>query len=325
MNHKLFNLKELLLVFIYTLSITFLFSQDAQLNNKDLEAFRKVEKDVKNNLSEEIVKINDTFFMIKPIGGVAGNIGVFIYDKGLVLVDDQWEIIEDLILETINSISKKEISFIINTHFHYDHVDGNKAFGKKGIPIISHENVRKRLKRKQSLYGHPQHNYNMVQDKYPNYGLPSTVYNSTMKIYVDDEEIHLLNFGPGHTDGDTIVYFKNNNVIHAGDSFVTYGYPFVDLNNGGSFKGFINILNQIISISNDETKIIPGHGPVCVVNDVITFKNILREHYEITKDRFEEGLSIKQIIAEIKTELNGPGNITKEEFIKNIIYDLKTN
>ena len=180
----------------------------AQTNDKDLEAFRKVEKDVENNLTEEIVKINDTFFMIKPIGGVAGNIGVFISDKGLVLVDDQWEIIEDLILETIKSISKKEVSFIINTHFHYDHVDGNKAFGKKGIPIVSHENVRKRLKRKTKLYGHPQHNYNMVQDKYPDYALPSTVYNSTMKIYIDDEEIQLSNFGPGHTDGDTIVFFK---------------------------------------------------------------------------------------------------------------------
>ena len=297
----------------------------AQTNDKDLKAFRKVEKDVENNLTEEIVKINDTFFMIKPIGGVAGNIGVFISDKGLVLVDDQWEIIEDLILETIKSISKKEVSFIINTHFHYDHVDGNKAFGKKGIPIVSHENVRKRLKRKTKLYGHPQHNYNMVQDKYPDYALPSTVYNSTMKIYIDDEEIQLSNFGPGHTDGDTIVFFKKSNVIHAGDSFVTYGYPFVDLNDGGSFKGFINILSQIIAISNGQTKIIPGHGPVCDINDVITLKNILQEHYEITEKGFTEGLSVEQIMAEIKSELNGPGNITKEDFIKNIIYDLKTN
>tara|TARA_B100000900_G_C20560896_1_gene708850 strand:+ start:248 stop:1186 length:939 start_codon:yes stop_codon:yes gene_type:complete len=297
----------------------------AQTNDKDLEAFRKVEKDVENNLTEEIVKINDTFFMIRPIGGVAGNIGVFISDKGLVLVDDQWEIIEDLILETIKSISKKEVSFIINTHFHYDHVDGNKAFGKKGIPIVSHENVRKRLKRKTKLYGHPQHNYNMVQDKYPDYALPSTVYNSTMKIYIDDEEIQFSNFGPGHTDGDTIVFFKKNNVIHAGDSFVTYGYPFVDLNNGGSFKGFINILSQIIAISNGQTKIIPGHGPVCDINDVITLKNILQEHYEITEKGYTEGLSVEQIMAEIKSELNGPGNITKEDFIKNIIYDLKTN
>ena len=231
---------------------------------------------------------------------------------------DRIQIIEDLILETIKSISKKEVSFIINTHFHYDHVDGNKAFGKKGIPIISHENVRKRLKRKTKLYGHPQHNYNMVQDKYPDYALPSTVYNSTMKIYIDDEEIQLSNFGPGHTDGDTIVFFKKNNVIHAGDSFVTYGYPFVDLNDGGSFKGFINILSQIIAISNGQTKIIPGHGPVCDINDVITLKNILQEHYEITEKGFIEGLSVKEIMAEIKSELNGPGNITKEDFIKNI-------
>ena len=297
----------------------------AQTNDKDLEPFKNVEKAVKNNLTEEIVKINDNFYMIRPIGGVAGNIGVFISDKGLVLVDDQWEIIEDLILESINSISKKEISFIINTHFHYDHVDGNKAFGKKGIPIISHENVRKRLKRKSTLYPNPKNNFIMVQDKHPDYALPSTVYNSTMKIYVDDEEIQLLHFGPGHTDGDTIVFFKKNNVIHAGDSFVTYGYPFVDLNDGGSFKGFINVLNQIIAISDDKTKIIPGHGPVSNINDVIAFKNILQEHYNITEMGFEDGLSLEQINIKIKSELNGRGNITKKDFINNIIYDLKIN
>ena len=309
----------------FILIILFSSFSTAQTNDMDLEAFRKVEKDVKNNLAEEIVKINDTFFMIKPIGVVAGNIGVFISDEGLVLVDDQWEIIEDLILETIKSISKKEVSFIINTHFHHDHVDGNKAFGKKGIPIISHENVRKRLKRKTILYPNPKNNFIMVQDKHPDYALPSTVYNSTMKIYVDDEEIQLSNFGPGHTDGDTIVFFKKNNVIHAGDSFVTYGYPFVDLNDGGSFRGFINILSQIIALSNDQTKIIPGHGPVCDINDVIALKKILQEHYEITEKGIAGGWSVKQIMDEIKSELNGEGNITKEDFIKNIIYDLKTN
>lgn len=165
----------------------------------------------------------------------------------------------------------------------------------------------------------------MIQDKYSEYALPTMVYNSAMKIYVDQEEIQLLNFGPGHTDGDTIVFFKNNNVIHAGDSFVTYGYPFVDLNDGGSFKGFINILNQIIAISNDQTKIIPGHGPVCNIDDVVTLKNILQEHYEITEKGFAKGLSKDQILAEIKSELKGTGNISKEDFINNIIYDLKTN
>ena len=309
----------------FILTILFSSFSIAQTIDKDLEPFRKRENDIKNNLTEEIVKINDSFFMIKPIGGVAGNIGVFISENGLVLVDDQWEIIEDLIIETINSISKKDVSFIINTHFHHDHVDGNKAFGKKGIPIVSHENARKRLMRKSTLYPNPKNGFIMVQDKYPNYALPSTVFNSTMKIYVDDEEIQLLNFGPGHTDGDTIGFFKKNNVIHAGDSFVTYGYPFVDLNDGGNFKGFINTLSQIIAISNGQTKIIPGHGPVCDINDVITLKNILQEHYEVTEKGFTEGLSEEQIMAEIKSELNGPGNITKEDFIKNIIYDLKTN
>ena len=125
----------------------------------------------------------------------------------------------------------------------------SKAFGKKGIPIISHEKVRKRLKRKTKLYGHPQHNYNMVQDKYPDFALPTTVYNSTMKIYVEDEEIQLLNFGPGHTDGDTIVFFKNNNVIHAGDSFVTYGFLLSKNSSGMSFVFLATLSRSTTSTS----------------------------------------------------------------------------
>ena len=116
-----------------------------QSNDEGMKLFNERQKEVKESLSEKVIKINEKFYMIQPFGGVAGNIGVFISNDGIILIDDQWEVIEELILETVNSISQKEIKFIINTHFHHDHIDGNKAFGKKGIPIISHKNVRKRL------------------------------------------------------------------------------------------------------------------------------------------------------------------------------------
>ena len=152
-------------------------------------------------------------------------------------------------METINSISKKDISFIINTHFHYDHVDGNKAFGKK-IPI-SHENVRKRLKRKTKLYGHPQHNYGLASKINIQILVvsPSTVYKSNYSTMLTMK----YSFCPGHTDGDTIAFFQNNNVIHAG-SFVTMvilKYRMIKV----ALKGFINTLSQIIAIiSNEQTK-----------------------------------------------------------------------
>ena len=123
-----------------------------QSEDPDLKTLKEREKVVKESLTEKVIKINEQFYMIQPFGGVAGNIGVFVSGDGIILIDDQWEVIEELILETIQSISQKEIKFIINTHFHHDHIDGNKAFGKKGIPIISHKNVRKRLHQKQELY-----------------------------------------------------------------------------------------------------------------------------------------------------------------------------
>ena len=146
-----------------------------------------------------------------------------------------------------------------------------------------------------------------------------------MSLYCGEEEIQLQNFGFGHTDGDTLVFFKDSNIMHTGDSFVTYGYPYVDLNNGGSFKGFLNMLNQIIVLADNNTIIMPGHGPLSSLNDVQQLKNVIEEHYEITVNGYKNGLSIDEILKEITSELQSGAGITKKDFIENIIYDLKTN
>jgi glyoxylase-like metal-dependent hydrolase (beta-lactamase superfamily II) len=146
-----------------------------------------------------------------------------------------------------------------------------------------------------------------------------------MSLYFGEEEIQLHNFGFGHTDGDTLVFFKDSNIMHTGDSFVTYGYPYVDLNNGGSFKGFLNMLNQIIVLADNNTIIMPGHGPLSSLNDVQQLKNVIEEHYEITVNGYKNGLSIDEILKEITSELQSGAGITKKDFIENIIYDLKTN
>jgi len=294
-----------------------------QSEDPDLKILKEREKVVKDSLTEKVIKINEQFYMIQPFGGVAGNIGVFVSGDGIILIDDQWEVIEELILETIQSISQKEIKFIINTHFHHDHIDGNKAFGKKGIPIISHKNVRKRLHQKQELY--PMGGEKIFQDKYPKEGLPTITYSSAMSIFESDEEIQLYNFGFGHTDGDTLVFFKDSNIMHTGDSFVTYGYPFVDLNNGGSFKGFLEMLNQIIILADVNTIIMPGHGPLSNLNDVTKFRNVIAEHYNITVDGYKNGLSVNEILSQITTILKSDAGITKKDFVQNIIQDLKMN
>jgi cyclase len=272
-----------------------------------------------DDVIEEVSFVSDNIYMIASVGGpIAGNIGVFVSDDGLIVIDDQYEINEEKILNALSEISNLPIKLIINTHFHHDHSDGNKAFGKLNIPIYAHKNVRKRLSRNSVLYGS-----NRLIEKYPNEALPSLTYSSLMSLYESDEEIQLYNFGKGHTDGDTVIFFKNSNVIHAGDTFVTYGYPYIDLNNGGSFEGFLNILNMIISLSDSDTKIIPGHGPICDINDVIKFRDIVREHFNKTVQGYKNGDSVNDIISSIESSFEGER--TKEDFVKAIIFDLENN
>jgi len=272
-----------------------------------------------DDVREVVSLVSDNIYMISSVDGpIAGNIGVFVSKDGLIVIDDQYEINEGKILNAISEISTLPIKLIINTHFHFDHSDGNKAFGKLDIPIYAHKNVRKRLNRNSVLFGS-----NTLMEKYPEEALPSLTYSSLMSLHDSGEEIQLYNFGKGHTDGDTVIFFKNSNVIHAGDSFVTYGYPYVDLNNGGSFKGFLNILNMIISLSDNNTKIIPGHGPVSDINDVIKFRDIVREHINKTIQGFSNGNSLNEIISSIKSSFEG--DRTKEDFVKAIIFDLKND
>tara|TARA_B100001057_G_scaffold237884_1_gene238177 strand:+ start:243 stop:1130 length:888 start_codon:yes stop_codon:yes gene_type:complete len=272
-----------------------------------------------DDVREVVSLVSDNIYMISSVDGpIAGNIGVFVSKDGLIVIDDQYEINEGKILNAISEISTLPIKLIINTHFHFDHSDGNKAFGKLDIPIYAHKNVRKRLNRNSVLFGS-----NTLMEKYPEEALPSLTYSSLMSLHDSGEEIQLYNFGKGHTDGDTVIFFKNSNVIHAGDSFVTYGYPYVDLNNGGSFKGFLNILNMIISLSDNNTKIIPGHGPVSDINDVIKFRDIVREHINKTIQGFSNGNSLNEIIYSIKSSFEG--DRTKEDFVKAIIFDLKND
>jgi len=267
----------------------------------------------------EIEKINNQFYML--VGG-GGNVGVFISNGGVILIDNKYEIIEDVLMASLREITDKPIKYIINTHFHHDHSDGNRAFGKEGIPIISHQNAKKRMMEDIELYGGI---YDFIKDfvqpKYDNESLPVFTYESKMTISQGNEEIELYNFGKAHTDGDSVVVFKNNNVIHTGDAFVRYGYPYVDLNNGGSIKGLISFLGTLEQLCDDNTIIIPGHGGLSKKEDVIKLKNTLDDLYTKTVIGLKNGLSYNEISDSIEETLNGDATI-KLNYIKSIELEL---
>jgi glyoxylase-like metal-dependent hydrolase (beta-lactamase superfamily II) len=251
------------------------------------------------------------------VGG-GGNVGVFVSDNEVVLIDNKYEIIEDILMTSLRKITDKPIKYIINTHFHHDHSDGNKAFGKQGIPIISHQNAKKRMMEDTELYGGI---YDFIKDfiqpKYDKSSLPVVTYKSKMNISLGGEEIELYNFGNAHTDGDSVILFKNNNIIHTGDAFVRYGYPYVDLNNGGSIKGLIDLLGALEALCDDNTIIMPGHGSLSKKQDVISLKNSLTDLYNKTIIGLKNGLSYDEISDSIEETLNG-AEIVKLNYIKSI-------
>ena len=284
-------------------------------------------KQASENLTLRVEKIKDNLYMIEGLGAGMGNIGLFVSDNGLIMIDNSFEIVEDLITSTIRDISPKPFKYILNTHHHYDHSDGNRAYGKMNIPIISHKNVLERQKNASKAYGGifkvlegfeaPPH-----EDK----ELPTITFSEKITLHEGDEIINLYYFGPGHTDGESIIKFDKANVIHTGDSFIMYGLPFVDLIGGGSIKGFIKNLDKIISISDQQTIIIPGHGPLSNVEKVRQFRNDLNEYYQKTLEGYNAGLSIKEISNSINSDLGktaafGEANEVKINFINSILLE----
>ena len=304
-------MKKIIALFVFSVVPFFCVSQDS-----DFSKYNTQIRDVKKEVTYfEIEKINNQFYML--VGG-GGNVGVFISDQNVVLIDNKYEIMEDILMTSLKKITDKPIEYIINTHFHHDHSDGNRAFGKKGIPIIAHQNAKKRMMEDAELYGGIYSTIkDFVQPKYDKSSLPVFTYESKMTISQGNEEIELYNFGNAHTDGDSVVVFKNNNIIHTGDAFVRYGYPYVDLNNGGSIKGLIDLLGALELFCDANTIIMPGHGSLSKKEDVVNLKNTLNDLYNKTIIGLKNGLSYNEISDSIEETLNGD-EIVKLNYIKSI-------
>lgn len=310
------------IIIIFLLLISFInYSQDKFIK------YNTTVEGVKKNMSLKTLKVKNDIFMIEGLGAGMGNIGVFVSDDGIIMIDNSFEIIEEMITETVKKISKKPIKYIINTHYHYDHADGNRAYGSQNIPIIAHHNVRNRQQKISKTYGGI---YSVLDNfyvpKHEQNELPTLTFKKHLSIHEDDEEIAIFYFGNGHTDGDVIIKFNNSNVIHTGDSFVLYGLPFIDISNGGSIKGFINNLDKIVALCNDETIIIPGHGGISNVGQVKKLSKDLKDYYNKTIEGNAKGLNVKDISDIIDVELGknssfgNPAEV-KENFIKSILLE----
>jgi cyclase len=241
------------------------------------------------NVTINTTKLTDSIYMLK---GSGGNIIVSIGQDGVFMVDDQFAPLTEKIKDAISKITDQSIKFVINTHWHPDHTGGNENLGELGSIIVSHDNVRKRLSTEQ-FSDFSKRTVPPVSEK----GLPIITFSDNMTIFQNDDEIKIIHVDNGHTDGDSIVYFTKNNVIHVGDDFNDKSYPFIDISSGGSIDGLISSLQIISSIIDDETKVVSGHSEISNKAKVNDFTNMLKDVREKVSQMIEDGKSLEEIIS----------------------------
>lgn len=202
--------------------------------------------------------------------GAGGNIGVSVGDDAVFIIDDQYAPLTPKILAALKTITDKPVKFVLNTHWHGDHTGGNENMGKSGALIVAHENVRKRLSSEQFIAL-----FNSKVPAAPKAALPVVTFSSDITFHLNGDEIYGFHVAKAHTDGDTVVQFKNSNVIHMGDLFFNRWYPFIDVSSGGHPDGVIAAAERVLALANDTTKIIPGHGPVASKVDLKVYRDML--------------------------------------------------
>ncbi len=238
-----------------------------------------------------VTKVAGNVYMLQ---GEGGNIGVSVGEDGIVLVDDQYAPLADKIKAALKGISDKPVRFVINTHHHMDHTGSNANF-QPGALIIAHDNVRKRLET-----GGPVGDGVMKMDMTAaaKDALPVVTFGRDMTVHLNGEDIRALHYPHGHTDGDAIVFFTKSGVVHMGDDFVTYGFPFIDLAGGGSIDGMIAAVEDVIAKLPPEVKVIPGHGDISTVGDLQKYLIMLRG----TRAQVEKGIKRGQTLDQMKKQ-----------------------
>ena len=242
----------------------------------------------------EASKVRDNIYMIT---GQGGNIGLFTGADGSFMIDDQFAPLTEKIIEVAKSVGGDVPSYLINTHFHGDHSGGNENLGKAGTMIMAHHAVRQRLVNGSFIGA-----FGMKAEPASKPALPTVTYSETMHLHINDETVHIIHVPRAHTDGDSFVVFKSANVVHAGDLFFNGFFPFIDGAHGGSVKGVIAGVDRILALTDDNSKIIPGHGPLGSRADLQRFRDMLAIAYERLLKLKNQGVSAEDAVLQAPLE-----------------------
>jgi len=251
---------------------------------------------------------------VSMLEGVGGNIGVSSGPDGIVIIDDQYAVMSDNIRKALQALGPQPLKFIVNTHWHGDHTGGNEGFGKAGAVIVAHDNVRKRMSTEQFIKA-----FGLKVPASPAAALPVITFAEAVTFHLNGDEISVTHVEAGHTDGDSIVLFKKANVLHTGDLFTNGTYPFIDVSSGGSIDGVIANVGRLINSVDDNTKIIPGHGPLGDRQALIEYRDMLSTVRGRLKAAIQRGDSLAKIQSDKPTaDLDavwGKGFLKPEQFV----------
>jgi glyoxylase-like metal-dependent hydrolase (beta-lactamase superfamily II) len=226
--------------------------------------------------------------------GVGGNILVSIGANGVLIVDDQFPQMVPKYKATIGELGGGAIDFAINTHWHFDHADGNQVLGPEGTWLIAHETSRQMMMKNNVINVVTQ---KLEQPAYAETALPVLTYDDTMRFHFNGERIDLVHFGPAHTTGDTAVIFRGRMVVHLGDVYHSAAYPFIDADNGGSLNGIIEFCSQVLEQIDSSYRIVPGHGPVTDTQALADYVDMLTTIRDRMRALIASGATLQQVAA----------------------------
>lgn len=229
---------------------------------------------------------------VSVLFGRGGNIGVIHGPDGVIMIDDQFAPLTDKILAAIKQLSDQPVRYVLNTHYHGDHTGGNENLGKRGAVIIAHENVRTQMQEGSFIRA-----FNARTEPQTGKALPVITFTDSLSLHVNGDELQAMYVPNAHTAGDSLIYFRNNNVLHMGDTFFAARLPFIDVDHGGSIDGVIGAARTALSVVNADTKIIPGHGEMQTRADLIAYRDMLIDIRNRVAKLKDDGLSLEDSVA----------------------------
>ncbi|MEL7539138.1 MAG: MBL fold metallo-hydrolase [Pseudomonadota bacterium] len=271
------------------------------------------------NVSIQATPLTESVYLLT---GSGGNMGLVVGERHAFLIDDQFAPLAERIAAKIVDLTDRPLSFVLNTHWHGDHSGGNAAFAESGVVVVAHENVYRRMSTDQV-----NEFFNRTTPASPNEALPVVTFTRDLALRLGGRRVRIMHVPSAHTDGDSVVYLPDQNVLHTGDLFFHTLYPFIDVDSGGGIRGLVDGLSMLLESIDADTKIIPGHGPVADRDDLRAYRDFLATSADAIAAHIAAGHTLAETVAakptaDFDAEFNANGFLEPDRWVAMVYRDL---